>query len=141
MSDIIPWGKLDPIQRDTAISDLVMHWEPKECQGEMWELGTYWKCSNCSLTGDWTYASSDTFIGHVAQCPCYTSDISAAWLVVEHFTVPDVSSMTITHIPAAQHWTCELQFASGWRSEAYGTTAMEAICIAALHSQGVQVER
>lgn len=66
------------------------------------------------------------------QIPQYSTDIAAAWKVVEHLTDAEYG-VVLSNVRAADTWTCEIDRSEWAGSEVEdGATAPLAICLAAL---------
>lgn len=74
--------------------------------------------------------------GYMESIPDYTTDISAAWEVVEKMQEHSVYVTDVAYFPAdKKQWTFQFGI-----NRAYASTMPEAICKAALKAVGVDIE-
>jgi len=81
------------------------------------------------------WISSDKQAFHESELPAYSTDIAAAWQVVEKLTRRDDKLFFTLETPiSGSAWEC--WFSGEW---AEGETASHAICLAALKAVGVEL--
>src|ERR1019366_231979 len=79
----INWKTLTSEQRNQIVAEKVLDWKQQECEGE---IGCSpispdgWFCQRCGQSGYW---GDDTT--HQEIVKGYSTDIGAAWLIVEKF--------------------------------------------------------
>lgn len=142
MSERVTWGNLSARERDALVAERVMGWVKDGGRRGFW-----FDPADPKLF----YASGYTHDGSDYDFPdfCPTTDIAAAWEVVEKLVelgmYPDLIS---TGDPVA--WRCvvdkyiedvDTDEALEWPRSAVAATAPEAICIAALRAVGVEVDQ
>ena len=92
--------------------------------------------------GNWS-PQDDGYDGYVCDVPRYSTDIAAAWKVVEQLETgtDDDLPMLIHLFQDCDRWKCcvHLQYDHILMATAWEDTAPLAICIAALKAKGVDV--
>jgi hypothetical protein len=83
--------------------------------------------------GEWCFMDGADFVCFNFDVPHYSTDIAAAWEVVEKMGHVGLNWDDTTNSPA--RWQCIME-----RGEYYADTAPMAICLAALKAKGVDVE-
>jgi len=73
----------------------------------------------------------------IAPVPHHSTDIKAAWEVVEKLKGKELSHLTLTYWPVPDEWSCEdAQNEDNPKIGAVAKTAPHAICLAALKAVG-----
>jgi hypothetical protein len=72
------------------------------------------------------------------QCPPYSTDIAAAWLIVEEMLSRGLS-VRVTKKPGDFPWHAYIDGKEGFQNSSQAQTAPRAICVAALLAHGVKV--
>ncbi|GAA0396683.1 BC1872 family protein [Paenibacillus motobuensis] len=111
---IAKWDGMTPCERDAWVAEAVFGWDSVRIKNARiaWELGV---------------CGAETV-------PYYTSDISAAWAVVE-------KAEWSAKIKYARTNTCANFHRNGWAQfDVYAPTAPEAICLAAIFAKIATVE-
>lgn len=115
---------------DAEIAEKVMGLTPVKNEGGM--VFTRWR--EWVDEGDYYYESEDEEWHHfVDEVPHYSTDIAAAWQVVEHLYHTGMWDITIRVSPVSKRWICSLDAPN--RTVSIGSsdnTAPLAICHAAL---------
>lgn len=155
MPDTLRWSEMSERERDTLVATHVFGWKPIPCpeQGESWddaqlnynETYRYWYCCHC-LIGENAYtgeAVEDVWplIQHQPTNPplAYTTDMNAAWQVVERFGAAEVRKWPNVRRYEDKPYSCSIATHGQTFSE-WGKTPAEAICLAALRAVGVTIE-
>lgn len=116
---------------DALVAEKVMGFELKQPKGVRWLENTY------------VYAINDYRDDgpvYVIDCPCYSTDIAAAWEVVKYFSNKPFNIWISTcGILNAPHFQAILQSKDGRGGNCIGTTVPHAICLAALTAVGSPV--
>lgn len=147
MPDTLRWSALSPEQRNALIHEKVMgkrltcggtiefseHDVPSRAGGVAFTM-TIWTCQRCGEVGS----------GKPPECheklvplPSYTTDMNAAWLIVEHITNPPTSACEPYH-SAGPRFALWFKTADLWAST--GQEAAEMICLHALKCVGVHLD-
>lgn len=110
---IAKWNGMTPRERDAWVAEVVFGWKP---------------------LGDGRMRSSDGFM--IRAIPEYTTDISAAWAVVDRYY-----SYRITRLNGVDHYRVVLHDEDGdLRAYAHSSSAPEAIGLAAILAKSLTEE-
>lgn len=119
---------------DAAVAVRIMGWQRRTIETNTQQFVV--------VPQDWTDFSGAHWWGHdiYEQVPHYSTDIAAAWLVVEEMRT-DGWDMTLVQTAAMRHepWDCRLFIAEYKRAIGHGNTAPLAICRAALQAVGAEL--
>jgi hypothetical protein len=138
MNETIKWQELTPEQRDCLVAVRLMGWVPKECEGSIsWDHGI-WRCLECGKDG--TRHEETT---HNVPVPRYSESMDAAWEVVEHlrkthYTIQVVGNTFRYEVAIADRIFARSRIDHG-QGEGHAVSAPEAICIASLRVNGIEV--
>ena len=112
-----PWNSMTPRERDALIAEKVMGWR---------------KVNNL-----FEWPAKDSWI-HIYDIPNFSTDIAAAWKVVEKLC----SQFNIVLECVSFEYNCHVNIPAdlGSRVHARASSAQEAICLAALKVVGVELE-
>ena len=135
---------LEPRERDALVATEVMGWHeyPAHLWGELWQDGWpfHRPCEQCHEV--WVEKKEEPAAPCKPYISRYTTDISAAWQVVEKITgtiQPDGAKREVEISSDCGHWRCDIAI-EGWALPpdimAEADTAPLAICIAALKAKG-----
>jgi len=157
MSDAVQWNELLPRERDALVAEKVMEYETVDGLTLYRWVRDHPTPNFSGRTGKHAMVDPDEWyrlfsapIGLTAakwtDLPKYTTDIAAAWEVVEKMPKSAVVELRNMHEGVrtwhAEVWLLPSPFASAYGDGFVGNadTAPEAICIAALRACGVEME-
>lgn len=116
---------------DALIATKVMNDDLWLCRGTQVDRGGGWGCSDCFYSGEWL--EEDPFKEHLKEVKYYSTDISAAWEIVDKLLEKDLR-LTITHAEKNLWFVFIVKgFNTPLNKDAIeAETAAHAICLAAL---------
>lgn len=123
----VKWNELSARERDALVAEFVMEHEKV--------------IGHESIHGGWVRRASGKPFINMEKCPTYTTDISVAWEVIEKMRSHYQITISTVERPTDKY-ACGLRYRMDDETEyTYAPTFPEAICIAALHACGVEVEQ
>jgi hypothetical protein len=145
MSARVSWKALSPRERDALVAERVMGWRRyRSSYHPCYALLSADLLRDGAMVDQGAEVPAEPCRDAYGRVPHYTTDIAAAWEVVEQFKADGVWFSIESN---AVEWEADIRTVVNDDDEqvirlgvGYAMTAPEAICIAALRACGVEVE-